>query len=109
MNARDAIQACLLLFSSHSHETTGRLVICLAHDAGTAWAHSCASRWRDAVGGLLVSQLLTLFTTPVIISRLESWARTGASSVVCPPQALCPLRREVLGKKAVMTVMRAGR
>ncbi len=44
---------------------------------GTAPAPNCASRWAIAmVGGLLVSQILTLYTTPVIylyLDRLQRW------------------------------------
>ena len=101
MNARDAIyQACLLRFRPILMTTLAALLSALPMMLGTG----VGSELRQPlgvtlVGGLLLSQLLTLFTTPVIYLTFESWAegwrtRRGLPAVKHVPHS----EAEVMGE-----------
>ncbi|MEG0938760.1 MAG: MdtB/MuxB family multidrug efflux RND transporter permease subunit [Comamonas sp.] len=102
MNARDAIyQACLLRFRPIIMTTLAALLSALPMMLGSG----VGSELRQPlgvtlVGGLLVSQLLTLFTTPVIYLTFESWAenwrtKRGLSAVKHLPHS----EAEVMGEQ----------
>ncbi len=94
MSARDAIhQACLLRFRPILMTTLaallGALPLMLGTGVGSELRHPLGV---TLVGGLLVSQLLTLFTTPVIYLTFENWAerwraRLGLSPVKHRPRS----------------------
>ena len=101
MNARDAIyQACLLRFRPILMTTLAALLSALPMMLGTG----VGSELRQPlgvtlVGGLLLSQLLTLFTTPVIYLTFENWAegwrtRRGLPAVKHVPHS----EAEVMGE-----------
>ena len=101
MNARDAIyQACLLRFRPILMTTLAALLSALPMMLGTG----VGSELRQPlgvtlVGGLLLSQLLTLFTTPVIYLTFEGWAegwrtRRGLPAVKHVPHS----EAEVMGE-----------
>jgi multidrug efflux pump subunit AcrB len=90
MNARDAIyQACLLRFRPIMMTTMcallGGMPMALGWGAGAELRRPLGIA---IVGGLVVSQMLTLFTTPVIYLYLDRFARVspGASRVVVEPE-----------------------
>ena len=102
MNARDAIyQACLLRFRPIIMTTLAALLSALPMMLGSG----VGSELRQPlgvtlVGGLLVSQLLTLFTTPVIYLTFERWAenwrtKRGLSAVKHLPHS----EAEVMGEQ----------
>jgi multidrug efflux pump len=77
MNARDAIhQAALLRFRPIMMTTVAALFAALPLMLGTGTGSELrAPLGISIVGGLLVSQLLTLFTTPVIYIYFDKWSR----------------------------------
>ncbi|MDR2017041.1 MAG: MdtB/MuxB family multidrug efflux RND transporter permease subunit [Burkholderiales bacterium] len=81
LSARDAIyQACLLRFRPILMTTMAALLAALPLMLGTGMGAELRQPLGvTMVGGLLVSQLLTLFTTPVIyimFDNLANWRRT---------------------------------
>ena len=81
MPAREAIyQACLLRFRPILMTTLcallGALPLMLGSGVGSELRHPLGV---TLVGGLILSQWLTLFTTPVIYLKLDAWARRRAA------------------------------
>lgn len=101
MNARKAIhQACLLRFRPIIMTTLaallGALPLMIGGGVGSELRHPLGV---TLVGGLLLSQLLTLFTTPVIYLTFENWAerwrvRRGLPAVKHMPHS----EAEVMGE-----------
>lgn len=101
MNAREAIhQACLLRFRPIIMTTLaallGALPLMIGGGVGSELRHPLGV---TLVGGLLLSQLLTLFTTPVIYLTFENWAerwrvRRGLPAVKHMPHS----EAEVMGE-----------
>jgi predicted RND superfamily exporter protein len=88
MNARDAIyQACLLRFRPILMTTLAacwRAALMLGTGVGSELRQPLGV---TMVGGLLVSQVLTLFTTPVIYLTFD-WAE-GWRGAACRPSSMC--------------------
>jgi multidrug efflux pump subunit AcrB len=85
MSPRDAIhQACLLRFRPIMMTTLAALLGALPLALGTGTGSELRRPLGiSIVGGLLISQVLTLFTTPVVylyMTRLGKWI-TGARSI----------------------------
>ncbi|MEG0676646.1 MAG: efflux RND transporter permease subunit, partial [Comamonas sp.] len=104
MNARDAIyQACLLRFRPILMTTLAALLSALPMMLGTgvgAELRQPLGVTLVMVGGLLLSQILTLFTTPVIYLTFENWAenwrtKRGLSAVKHVPHS----EAEVMGEQ----------
>ncbi len=87
MAPRDAIhQAALLRFRPILMTTLAALLGALPLMLGTGTGSELRRPLGIAiVGGLLVSQLLTLFTTPVIYLRSTAW-RTRRAPRAAPPE-----------------------
>ena len=90
LNAHDAIyQACLLRFRPILMTTLaallGALPLMLGTGVGSELRHP---RGVTLVGGLIVSQLLTLFTTPVIYLTFEGWVERWRVKRGLPPVKL---------------------
>ena len=90
MSPRDAIvQACLLRFRPIMMTTLaalfGALPLMLGTGVGSELRHPLGI---TIVGGLIVSQMLTLFTTPVIYLGFDSLARRlrGPESAESPAE-----------------------
>jgi multidrug efflux pump len=82
MSAREAIfQACLLRFRPILMTTLcallGALPLMLGSGVGSELRHPLGV---TLVGGLILSQWLTLFTTPVIYLQLDAWARRRSAA-----------------------------
>jgi multidrug efflux pump len=86
---REAIyQACLLRFRPIMMTTMAALLAALPLMLGTGvGAELRHPLGITMVGGLLVSQVLTLFTTPVIYLTFDRWARTGRRADIEPAVA----------------------
>ena len=101
MSPRDAIfQACLLRFRPIMMTTMaallGALPLMLGSGVGSELRHPLG---LTIVGGLILSQVLTLFTTPVIylgfdrLARRFGWA-TGSNAMPAPPAAASDARAQ---------------
>jgi multidrug efflux pump len=92
LTTRQAItQACLLRFRPIMMTTMAALLggLPLALGSGTG-AELRRPLGISIVGGLLISQLLTLYTTPVVylyMARLARWVRRGDAAAAAPPVA----------------------
>jgi multidrug efflux pump len=93
LSPRDAIyRACLLRFRPIMMTTMaallGGLPLALGHGTGSELRRPLGIA---IVGGLIVSQLLTLFTTPVVylyLDRLQDWIRKWRRRGRVEPEAL---------------------
>jgi HAE1 family hydrophobic/amphiphilic exporter-1 len=95
-SARDAIyEGCLLRFRPIMMTTTAALMATLPIAFGTGQgAESRRPLGLAVVGGLLVSQLLTLYITPVIFTYLEAFReRLGRRLSAGPASAGAPVPR----------------
>jgi len=95
-NAHDAIfQACMLRFRPILMTTLaallGALPLMLGTGVGSELRHPLGV---TLVGGLLVSQLLTLFTTPVIYLTFEGWVEKWRVKRGLPPLKIAPPEQE---------------
>jgi Cu/Ag efflux pump CusA len=87
----DAIrQACLLRFRPILMTTAAAMMagvpLALGHGTGAELRQPLG---YAMVGGLALSQLLTLYTTPVVylyLDRLQSWLKRGAAAPVHVPE-----------------------
>ena len=92
LSTRDAIfHACLLRFRPIMMTTMaallGGLPLALGHGTGSEMRRPLGIA---IVGGLLLSQMLTLFTTPVVyvyLDRLRLWLRGGEDKALPEPTA----------------------
>jgi multidrug efflux pump len=95
MNARDAVfQACLLRFRPIMMTTMaamlGALPLAIGFGEGSEMRRPLGI---SIVGGLLVSQLLTLYTTPVVYLYLEQfrmWCKRKWANIYHPPVGSAP-------------------
>ncbi|HVU19880.1 MAG TPA: MdtB/MuxB family multidrug efflux RND transporter permease subunit [Rhizomicrobium sp.] len=89
-NARDAIhQAALLRFRPIMMTTVAAMFAALPLMLGTGTGSELrAPLGISIVGGLLVSQLLTLFTTPVIYIYFDKWSRRIDRRLAAPEPGL---------------------
>ena len=92
LNSRDAIyQACLLRFRPIMMTTCAAMLGALPLACGTGTGSELRQPLGiSIVGGLLVSQLLTLYTTPVVylyLDRLSVWWNTRRGNARAAPAA----------------------
>jgi multidrug efflux pump subunit AcrB len=97
-------QACLLRFRPILMTTMaallGALPLALENGTGSELRRTLGI---SIVGGLLLSQLITLYTTPVIylyLDRLGRWVRSGRKSSVLPAASGAPALRPFDARKA---------
>lgn len=96
MSARDAIyQACLLrlrpILMTTMASLLGALPLMLGSGVGSELRHPLG---LTMVGGLIVSQILTLFTTPVIYLAFDSLANRLGLGVIAQPVVAQPIEAE---------------
>jgi multidrug efflux pump subunit AcrB len=92
LSARDSIfEACLLRFRPIMMTTMAALLGGLPLALGTGTGSELRRPLGiSIVGGLIISQVLTLFTTPVIYLFMDRLANRGKKSKAAPPPSPAP-------------------